>query len=297
VITAPTVEKCQRLLLATDLSARCDRALDRAAMLVKEWNANLTVVHAFESDIYATTRDPRPAPSWRQNPNLKGAIATKQLHQDLDQLDVPFDVFLQEGSPADVISQAVRELGAGLIVTGIARGETFGRFIFGGTVDKLVRGSAVPVLVVKARPRHAYPDIVVATDFSEASRKAIAGAREMFPSARITLLHCYESTPSSMMRANAAADAGRQLAMGEYAEFVNADAKSAGSIAQLPIMFERGSVDCIIQAYAADNPLDLLVIGSQGKNALSRAFFGSTAEVMMASAPCDVLVVPPSGLA
>jgi hypothetical protein len=37
-----------RLLLASDMSARCDRALDRAGWLAKEWGAQLIVVHALE---------------------------------------------------------------------------------------------------------------------------------------------------------------------------------------------------------------------------------------------------------
>jgi hypothetical protein len=35
-----------RLTLATDMSARCDRALARTALLAGAWNAELRVVHA-----------------------------------------------------------------------------------------------------------------------------------------------------------------------------------------------------------------------------------------------------------
>ena len=34
------------ILVATDLSARSDRALDRATALAAEWNARLVVLHA-----------------------------------------------------------------------------------------------------------------------------------------------------------------------------------------------------------------------------------------------------------
>lgn len=292
----PLPPRAQRLLLATDLSARCDRALDRAAILAAEWSARLTVVHALEPNADSLMRDREPAPSWRRDPDLKRAIATKQIRQDLGQLDVPFDVVIEEGLPPDVIMRVVNNMGGDLVVTGIARGETFGRFIFGGTVDHLVRSSTVPVLVVKARARHSYREIVVATDFSEPSRRAIVATVRMFPNALVTLLHCYESL--STMRLSAAADASnqyasRQHAIGEYNEFLNKDSGSLRQLSQLPILFERGAVDYIIKAYAADKPLDLVVIGSQGKNTVTRALFGSTAELIMASAPADVLVVPP----
>jgi hypothetical protein len=37
--------------LAADLSARCDRALDRTVSLASEWQAQLTVLHVFEEVI------------------------------------------------------------------------------------------------------------------------------------------------------------------------------------------------------------------------------------------------------
>lgn len=37
------------ILLATDLTSRCDRAFDRAARLARQWNAPLHVLHAIES--------------------------------------------------------------------------------------------------------------------------------------------------------------------------------------------------------------------------------------------------------
>jgi nucleotide-binding universal stress UspA family protein len=200
---------------------------------------------------------------------------------------------LQDGDPAEVILRAANDLAGDLIVTGIARGETFGRFIFGGTVDRLVRSAAIPVLVVKTRARTPYRDIVVATDFSPASRRAIDATAKMFPAAKITLLHCYESTPSSIARPVGGADGGRQFAEGEYQDFLNGDPESAARLADLPIFMERGSIDCVIRAYAADKNLDLVVIGSQGKNALTRVLVGSTAEMAMASAPTDVLVITP----
>ena len=41
----------KRLLLATDLSARCDRALDRAAQLAEAWQAEIVAVNAtFSTD-------------------------------------------------------------------------------------------------------------------------------------------------------------------------------------------------------------------------------------------------------
>jgi nucleotide-binding universal stress UspA family protein len=279
------------LLLATDLSARCDRALDRAALLASEWNAQLTVVHALEPDIYAFSGESESVPSWRRDAILRRATAVKQIHQDLGSLDRDFDLIIEEGTASDVILQSVDD-GRDLIVTGVARNETFGRTFFGGTVDRLARAAKAPVLVVKERARDPYKDIVVATDFSGESITAIGLTMDLFPDARVALLHCYQSVRSGMMTPSAGVEIGRQLATGEYADFINAHSQSEPRLARLPIFMEYGSVDSLIKAYAIDKKLDLVVLGSRGKNTISRMLLGSTAEATMASAPSDVLVVP-----
>ena len=54
----------RRLLLATDLSARCDRALDRAIAIAAETQAHLTVLHAFEEfQEESLTYSTHPTPS------------------------------------------------------------------------------------------------------------------------------------------------------------------------------------------------------------------------------------------
>jgi len=280
-----------RLVLATDLSARCDRALDRAALLAAEWNAQLTVVHALEPDIYAIARESEPAPTWRSDAALRRSIAIKQIHQDLGNLDRDFDLLIEEGRASDVIIQAVKD-NTDLIVTGTARNETFGRKFFGGTVDRVVRAMTAPLLVVKGRARNPYKDVVVATDFSEASLSAIEFTLKLFPDARIALLHCYQSLRSGMMTPSAGVETGRQLAAGEYADFIKNYSPSISRLAQLPILMEFGNVDSMIKTYALDKNLDLVVLGSQGKNAIARMLIGSTVEAMMASAPSDVLVIP-----
>lgn len=46
-----------------------------------------------------------------------------------------------------------------------------------------------------------------------------------------------------------------------------------------------------IVRYAAENKVDLIVIGTQGKRGLERILLGSVAESVIRSAPCKVLVV------
>src|SRR3546814_5841376 len=47
-LVATVIAKPRRILLATDLTSRCDRALDRASQLASEWDAELVAAHVVD---------------------------------------------------------------------------------------------------------------------------------------------------------------------------------------------------------------------------------------------------------
>jgi nucleotide-binding universal stress UspA family protein len=71
----------RQILLATDLSAGCDRAFDRAVLLAREAGARLTIATALErspDDLVEAEAQPR----WRRNDGL--ADARRQIREDLE---------------------------------------------------------------------------------------------------------------------------------------------------------------------------------------------------------------------
>jgi nucleotide-binding universal stress UspA family protein len=175
------------ILLATDLSCRCDRALDRATALAAEWQARLVVLHALQEPAPVTD-----LPSWRRPPDPR-QTAWQRVRRDSQGVEgVEIDVIVERGEPASLILEVIERLGCELVVTGVARDETLGRIMLGTTVEKLVRNANVPVLVVKSRPRGPYRNVVVATDFSEGSRCAREVALALLPAAQVSLFHAYD---------------------------------------------------------------------------------------------------------
>jgi len=65
------------ILLATDLSCGCDRALDRATALAAEWYGRLIVLHILQE--LAPVTD---LPSWRRPPDPRQA-AWQRVRRDL----------------------------------------------------------------------------------------------------------------------------------------------------------------------------------------------------------------------
>ena len=111
----------QRILLATDLSARCDRALDRAASLAQGWHAELVALHVLEQpeEFYATELE-RRLPSWRRPPD-RLHLVEEQLRRDAMEVAGNVTVVLEQGDPAEAILRVAaerdrdsrRKLGAG----------------------------------------------------------------------------------------------------------------------------------------------------------------------------------------
>jgi nucleotide-binding universal stress UspA family protein len=180
------------VLLATDLSSRSDRALDRAGQLASEWNARLHVVHALVQNTNSVAAGLAPDACWTE-PGDPREQAERRLRNDLGPLmeKLQPSIHIEQGTPGQAILDIAGKQDCGLIVTGVARDETLGRMLLGDTVDFLARKASVPVLVVRKRPSGPYSRVVAATDFSSASAEAVKAARTLFPQSSLTLLHAY----------------------------------------------------------------------------------------------------------
>src|SRR4051812_1599188 len=77
-----------KILVATDLSSRSDRALDRATQLARQWDAQLLVVHAIDQKTVGLL-DAGFIPSWRQSTDPSVAIRDRirrDLREEVKQL-------------------------------------------------------------------------------------------------------------------------------------------------------------------------------------------------------------------
>ncbi|WP_373492534.1 universal stress protein [Parasphingorhabdus sp.] len=85
-------------------------------------------------------------------------------------------MIVESGSPPDIIAKTASRLDNDLIVVGTARHNNISDFFLDSAFDHLVRYAHAPVLVVKERPRSNYQNIMLATDFSGFSRRALTTA-------------------------------------------------------------------------------------------------------------------------
>lgn len=277
-----------RLLLATDLSARCDRALDRASLLAATWRAELIVLNVLEE------AQP-PDLLLRSPPGEAGTIdelALRQIEHDLAAPDVPVSIHLARGNVEDAIRDLARSEDCGLVVTGMARNEAFGRFLLGSTVQRLARSLETPLLVVRNRARHDYRRIVVATDLSESSREALQTAARLFPRAELVVHHAHQGPLRGLAdRPGSAETTCRAIERDELARFV-ADCGLAAE-SRIRVAARHGALETTLTALVREYAADLVVIGSHGRSGLIQTLLGSTAARLLDWLTCDTLLVRP----
>jgi nucleotide-binding universal stress UspA family protein len=282
------------ILFATDLSSRCDRALDRALLIAREWQAPLVALTVLEP---GTTAFPTgfARAAGRDDISLRRQ-AERRLRSDLAIDDLPLAARVEQGPVVDTILAVAAADGAALIVTGVARNEALSRIVLGSTVDALAHRSPVPLLVVRSRARAPYHRVVVATDFSAPSCHALETSAALFPDAGITLFHAFDNPYPTLagMDLAQARSAGRESAEREAAAFLQTCTLPAAMLGRVHLSLEYGDPGLLLREHGAVHPADLVVLGTQRRRGLLALLMGSVAERILELAESDVLLVPPA---
>ena len=271
-----------RLLLATDLCAHCDRPLDRAKQLALEWQSELVILTVREGP-----RTPDEVSAWLDGEATVSALelaARRELQEEFAGSGVAPTLQVRDGEVVDAIVDTAGTLGDGLVVTGASRDEGFQQLIFGSTTERLAQGLPQPLLVVRQRTRGAYARILVANDFSDASRRALETAVRLFPGRRIVLFHVLEAL------AEPVADAVPEM-LAASERFLDGCALPPGARQHIAPFIGHGGVTGTIARYAHEHALQLVVLGVRERSSVARVFMGSRSDDLLLHLACDTLLV------
>jgi nucleotide-binding universal stress UspA family protein len=278
----------RKFLIATDLSARSDRALERAVMLAKEHDAHLTIVHVVDEDLPPALADSQQS------------AAENAIRKQLDALTAaePVDVSAEIvfGRPHIATLGMAEKMEAEMIILGVHRKDAFKDLFRGTTAERIVRGSAVPVLLVKDRPDNPYQRIMVAVDFSVFSRRAVEFAVRFAPSGAFHLVHAYDIPFRGFLYGQGTRkDVSEQhqlrfeqMIEQEMAAFLKGLQPKAPKMERV---LEEGSARDVIHQEVERLKPDLLVVGTHGRTGVAQALLGSIAEDLLSQPPSDVLAV------
>jgi nucleotide-binding universal stress UspA family protein len=277
------------ILAATDLSSRSDRAVHRAALLVRQFGARLVLLHVVDDDQPTNVVDQR----LRQAAMLLDGYANR-LAEGVSA--VP-EVLVRRGNPFHAIVETARERASDLVVMGTHRKRILRDIFIGTTIERVVRTGPTPVLMVNAYPDGPYRQVVLATDMSEASGRAVQAARSLgfLDVGKACVLHAYRSYTDAFLewtdagKAEIAAHDAAREARARLASFTRREGLDDRSY---EVVLDEGSpFGAISRTVARRNP-DLLVIGTSGRTGLKLQLLGSVADEILRRVDCDVLVVP-----
>jgi len=283
-----------RILVASDLTARSDRALARGFLLAKELEGSLHVLHVVDAslpdELRAHTMD------W----------ATKSLSRDIERWESETgqqaSLEIVADSPGSCIVRAADPSRTDLLVLGVHHGSGVASKTFGATTaGKILKSSVTAALLVTEEALEPYGNAVVGVDFSMVSLAAIRQASRIAPSACVHVVHAFHVPFKGRLGTD---DFVNEIAYGQRLELdaylgnemdsLERRAIDAGVLpGSMQRVSEEGRPAEVLRAVQQRVKGDLVVIATHGRGVISRAIWGSVAMDLLENPPCDVLVVRP----
>ena len=268
----------KRILVPHDFSETSAAAVTYATDLAGRFQAALEVVHVVPE---SNRDDAGPAEAaYRHLRNVRS--------EDSRLREARFHV--RSGTPHVEISRFAKECDVDLIVMGTHGRGFIGHALMGSVAEKVVRTAPCPVLTVRG-PHHAaaVPNILVALDFGPASDTALVYGRTLARTFGATLhvVHVMENYFLRPVVSDPYTLVAR--ARNRVCERLT-DEDCVALRATVTVEVSDAPADAIVD-YAKASGIDLIVIGTHGRQGADRLLMGSVAERIVRTAPCPVLTV------
>jgi universal stress protein E len=289
------------LIAAVDFTPCCLNALRQAVRLAAPSQARLTVVHVMDEFLVH---------------ELKRALSTDQAMIRADwqaklrkfvedaELGVPnVNVEVRIGHAFTELMDACQSDGADLLVMGV-KGSRMEPHRVGVIASQCVRKAPVDVLLVREDAWGAFKHVTTCVDFSDNSTKAAQRAVQIaeMECAKVDCLYVYQSALAMSLDYGGimpplsigADDETLTHWKNELAAFAKMISTAAPNVQIATNVLERINIREAILNHVCETHADLVVLGKRGKSGLREMLIGTTAERIVAHAPCSILAVKPS---
>lgn len=296
-----------RILCAIDFSEFSLDALRHGLVLARWYSARLTLFHAFQASQPLQVQGiAGSVPVFVEADAEKIAGEVRRFCAPLlASSEQSVDIVVRPGDAAKEIREEAGRLSADLLILGTHGRSGFERLFLGSVTEKVLRSTRVPVLTIPPPVREPgaplYKTILCPLEFSDASTRALEYALSLAQEAdaRLILLHVIED-----VLGHAGAETLGHLSVSEYYQHLEQEAvaRLKAAIPDEARVWSRpdervvkGRAHHEILKVVADERVDVVVMGVQGKGALNRLVFGSTTHRVIREAGCPVLTLHSGG--
>lgn len=282
----------RKILLATDLSKRSDRALQRAIQLGRDFTAEVCILHVIDEELPVTLIETE-----KQHASL---LLEEMVRAAAGPAGPQVRLLVEVGDVLKTILRVAETNAVDLVVMGAHRRRPLQDAFVGTTVERVMRLGGWPVLMVNRPATHPYRYVLAAVDLSESSAHALSVTARLglLRDADLKVLHVYRVPAKGMLTYAGVTDESihehvalsAREAMERLTRFVEGVGLEGPRIGKA--VEEGEAVEGIRRVVERERP-DLLVAGTRGHTGLRKVLLGSVASRLLREVDCDVLAVPP----
>ena len=277
----------KRMLCATDLSPRSERAVQCAALLASRFDAHLILLH-----VMAPNQPVERAVDVRDE--IAGQLSSSPVLAGCEPT-----IELRVGDCVQTIAAVAKEADVDLIILGSKPNRPLAPLI-GATAERVTRLARRPALIVNLEPRVRYGAVVIAADLSDTFIRVtrLAESFRLLEARSVSIVHGFESPYRGPLYAEGfdLHAAKRNIEEWERAasERLLQRLDAAGvDRSCFRLVFQQTRPPRAIQRVIRRVQPELLIVGTKERAALNRMVRGSVANDVLRSLECDILVAPP----
>jgi nucleotide-binding universal stress UspA family protein len=287
----------KHILVPVDFSTFSQSTVDYAVFIAEKYNAEITLFHAvvlFREDVDDEEHLEAMEKVIRKKEKDRGK-KLKAHCADAAKCGVTVHHDMVRGfSASDVILEYIDKHDFDMVIMGTHGHTGLKKWVYGSTAERIVRLSPIPVLTLhQDLKRRTLKSVLIPVDFSDYSKSAVQFGIRMARDfqARCIFLHAVEQdahpafyaiSTGSIFEENP--DLPKRIKK-NMIQFTGVPESEADYV------IVEDKAHKAIKRFAEEKDTDLIIMATRGLSGLEHFLLGSTAERVVAIAPCPVLTV------
>ncbi|MGE5184806.1 MAG: universal stress protein [Acidobacteriota bacterium] len=284
----------KKIVCPIDFSPGSEQALQFAARMATDLDADLVVAHVWYVPPLAYSSETMPPAGWDAVRDSSERMLAEAKQRAVGLGAPRVSTLLLSGVPWAQIAEIPTDPDVDLVVIGTHGRTGISRFLLGSVAEQVVRHADCSVIVARGEYK-GLQHVLCSVDFSDSSHQAMRRAGELARES-VTLFHAIEIPalfglePS---RSDEAFDLDRRAQ-----RLTEAWGSELGAMTRASVSTRTAFGSPAAETLAmldADPKLDLVVVGSHGRTGIRRVLLGSVAEKIVRHARTPVLVARARG--